>query len=146
MIKKLKIFIAVEVVLNCIGAVVDIMLESTLPEKMQEYIASAENIDAGLLGIIGLVLSFIYIVLLIISWIGLWKLWRPSRLLYTLCCFLGAIVYLAIGPVIYYSTIGAILSDYAVMASGIILCLLYFTSLKEHFKKNAPNLAFNSDG
>ncbi len=133
--KILRILIVAEVVLGSVGVVVDMLLEKTLPEEMQDYIVSSEIAEIGFTQSIGLIFGTLLIILLIVAWVGLWNLWRHARLLYTVCWVLGPLLYLVLEPVVYYFPLGATLSDYSILTSGIILGIIYLTELKYNFRK-----------
>jgi hypothetical protein len=127
MTKILRILIITEIVFTILEITFDIVFEKSLPPKFLEYIASTETVEISTNEAVGLIISVVLIVVTIVSWIGLWRLWRPAKLLYTLKCLLGPIIYLILEPVVYYTPLGAFFSEYAVLSAGAILSIIYFT-------------------
>ena len=116
--------------------ILDLFLEKYLPPEFQQYIARTNEADLTALQIFGGVVAVSVIFGQIVAWIGLWKLWKHARLLYTLCLIIGVPLYLLLEPVVYYTTVGAIFGQLTTLAEGMILGMLYFTDLKNYFLRN----------
>jgi hypothetical protein len=129
----LRCLIISEIALTLIGVATDIILEKTLPQEIQQYIMRTKEIDLTFMQVLGGGIGLLMLIGLVVGWIGLWKLWRPARLIYTLCCILGMSIYLLIEPVVYYTPLGAVFSDLSVLAAGMILGIIYFSDLATHF-------------
>ena len=133
--KILKILIVLEILCGLTTIIIDLSLESYLPQEFQQYIARTKDAELTALQIFGSLIGVVVIVGQIVAWVGLWKLWKHARLLYTICVIIAVPLYLLLEPVVYYTTIGAIFSEIATLAEGIILGLLYFTNMKYYFSK-----------
>jgi hypothetical protein len=131
----LRILIAVEVSLGVLGIAADFALETMLPAPIQDYIAKSANSDLTLGQASGLGIGVLLIIGLIVGWVGLWKLWRPARTIYTICWLAGVPLYLLLDPVVYYTPAGAMLGEYSVLAAGAILSLVFFSDLSSHFNR-----------
>ncbi|HTP67003.1 MAG TPA: hypothetical protein VMJ66_16540 [Geobacteraceae bacterium] len=131
----LRCLIVAEIAFVQVGVAIDIILEKTLPQELQQYIMRAKETGMTFTQLLGFGIGLLMLIGLVVGWIGLWQLWRPARLIYTLCWILGMSSYLLIEPVVYYTPLGAIFSDFAVLAAGMIIGLIYFSDLATHFVK-----------
>lgn len=131
----LRLLIAAEVSLGVLSIAADFTLERNLPTGIQSYIAKSAESDLSLAQAWGLGIGFLLIIGLIVGWIGLWRLWRPARTIYTICWLAGIPLYLLLDPVVYYTPIGAMLSEYSVLAAGAILGLVFFSEFSSYFTK-----------
>lgn len=135
--RLLRGLVLVEVACGVSSAVLDLVFENTLPAEIRQYVARAENTPLSTVQMAGYVWGVILSIGMIVSLVGLWKLWGPARQLYTGCWLLGVPVYLLIEPVFYYSPVGAMLSEFSVLAAGMILGVIYFSDLSAHFERSA---------
>jgi hypothetical protein len=75
--------------------------------------------------------------LLLVSMIGLWVLWRPARMLFTTYLLCLAIAIVLSGPLVE-SSLTSVLAFMNTIISGLILGMIYFSPLRDHF--DAPQL------
>jgi hypothetical protein len=75
--------------------------------------------------------------LLLVSMIGLWVLWRPARMLFTAYLLCLAVAIVLSGPLVE-SPLTSVLAFMNTIISGLILGMIYFSPLREHF--DAPEL------
>ena len=131
--RLLRCLILAEVVCGLTSAVLDLALEDRLPAEIRQYIARADETAISTVQWMGYGLGIVLLMGVIIGWIGLWRLWRPARRIYTASWLLGMPLYLLLEPVSYYTPIGAMLSEYSVLAAGMILGITHFSDLSAHF-------------
>lgn len=131
----LRFLVVAEAAFVLMGVVSDLVLEDRLPQEIQQYIARTEAADMTLTQIVGYAVGLPLVIGVIIGWIGLWRLWRPARFIYTLCWLLGLPLYLLFEPAVCYTPLGAIFNELSVLAAGIILGVVYFSDLAAHFTK-----------
>lgn len=110
----------------------------TLPEPIRKYaedqwIESLPKERAETLEVV----SMAALTLMFVSVLGLWALWRPARLLYTVYLLCIAISVVLAGPVVE-SELTSVLSFMNTIISGLILGMIYFSPLRDHF--DAPPL------
>ena len=127
--------IAAEVLLGVFSIAADFVGETMLPTEIQDYIARSTESDLTLAQASGLGIGVILIIGLIVGWVGLWRLWRPARSIYAICWLAGVPLYLLLDPVVYYTPVGAMLSEYSVLAAGAILSLIFFSDLSPYFER-----------
>ncbi len=135
--KVLHLLIIAEIVFASLGIIIDLYLEKTLPQEIQEYIVRSEMAEITYSQFFAVIFGVLLIILLIVAWIGLWKLWRPARRLYTLCWLCGLPIYLFLEPVVYYTPLGAIFSEICTLSAGMIFGAIYFSELKMTFMKQS---------
>jgi hypothetical protein len=111
------------------------MTLDTLPDAVRKYAEDqweqgppSETADALML------VSFGALVLMFISLSGLWLLWRPARMLFTVYLLLLAIGLVLAGPVVE-SALTSVLAFMNTTISGLILGMLYFSPLRHYFDK-----------
>jgi hypothetical protein len=133
--KLLKWMILVEVACALGSVVLESMFEDTLPSEIRQYIARNDKAEMTSVQIVGYGFGVVLLAGMIVSWIGLWKLWPPSRTIYTACYLSAILLYLAMEPAYYYTPVGAMLSEYSTLAGGFVLGLIYFSDVSVHFSR-----------
>lgn len=131
----LRYLIIAEILSSLIVITVERLGERTLPIEIHQY--KARNILAGFNAAqdVGLGIGILFVFVMIVAWIGLWKLWRPARFIYTVTRLLGVLLFLLLDSVYYHTPVGAMFNEYSVLAAGAILGLIFFSDLSAHFKK-----------
>ena len=126
--------IVVEVVLGLAEIVVVYLSANFLPAPLRDYVdAQGEaELEWGDWVIGGLALQMIP--LLLLSYIGLWRLWRFARVLYLCTGLLGVALVSLVGPEVRMGWAVA-LEGLSWTVSGLILGLIYFSPLKESFAR-----------
>ena len=127
--KLLKALIIGEIVLVTLAALVDIQYPQLLPQVLQDY--NLQKCD-DTSDFVALVLISC-LILVIVSYVGLWRIKRWGRSLYTVAN-LGAYfaTFFINQPEINSSLAGAF-GDLSTMCSGGILILVWFTALNKSF-------------
>jgi hypothetical protein len=129
----LRILIAVEIGLDILSIVVFLLTKSFLPESLRAFL-EAEETTARALDMMRV--AFPVFILWLGARIGLFFFWRPSRILYLISTVLGLLLTPFFGPVVDAGWGTAF--DYAAMiVSGVILALVYFSPLKSLYERPA---------
>ena len=130
----LRVAILAEILLAAFGALVDIALETRLPESLRNYLA-AESESWLIADNIMLFVGIPTLIATIVGWIGLWRLWRPARPIYLYSWLAGLLLTAFTGPAVS-SAVGYMLSDASVLSAGLILGLIYFSDLRHAFERS----------
>jgi hypothetical protein len=133
--------IAAEIVLGLLGITADFAGETKLPIEIRNYIARSSEADLTLAQLSGFGVGMVLVIGLIVGWVGLWRLWRPARTIYAVCWLAAVPLYLLLDPVVYYTPLGSMLSEYSVLAAGAILSLVFFSDLAGHFNRTRAEQA-----
>ena len=129
----LRTLIVVEIGLVILDIVVSLLTVSLLPESLRAF---SEAESQGERGLVVLRVAFPVIILWLGSIIGLFFFWRPSRILYLISTVLWLLPTPFFGP--YVDAGWGIAIDYAAMiVSGVILALVYFSPLKSLYERPA---------
>ena len=116
---------------------------SSLPEPLRNFaeqqIKEPEKTLGANLESLALVLIF-GLAVLGVSMVGLWLLWRPARMLFTLYLLCLAIAIVLSGPLVETS-LTSVLSYMNTIIAGLILGMIYFSPLREHFDAPVPEAA-----
>jgi len=113
---------------------------STLPEPLRNYLELQYKNPENTIGPNLEALSWVSLFgmsLLLVSMIGLWVLWRPARMLFTAYLLCLAVAIVLAGPLVE-SSLTSVLAFMNTIISGLILGMIYFSPLREHF--DAPEL------
>jgi hypothetical protein len=108
---------------------------SGLPEPLRNYLELQYKNPEKTIGPNLEALSWVSLVgmgLLLTSMIGLWMLWRPARMFFTLYLLCLAVAVVLAGPVVE-SSLTSVLAFMNTIISGLILGMIYFSPLREHF-------------
>jgi hypothetical protein len=74
------------------------------------------------------------LILFIVSNIGLFLFWRPARTLYVITIIVGLLETPFFGPYVD-AGFGTMFEDAAIIVSGVVLALIYFSPLKDLYNK-----------
>jgi len=110
----------------------------TLPESIRKFAEDQYNQQlpdeqAAPLALV----SLCALSLMLVSLVGLSVLWRPARLLFTLYLLAIAIGVVLSGSVVE-SALTSVLSFMNTIIAGLILGMIYFSPLREHFDRKEP--------
>jgi hypothetical protein len=129
----LRILIVVEIGLAILGGVVSQLTASLLPESLRAFSEAKSQVEQSL---VTLRVAFPLIILSLVSSIGLFFFWRPSRILYLISSVLGLLLAPFFGPYVDAGW-GKAFEDAALVISGVILALVYFSPLKSLYERPA---------
>jgi hypothetical protein len=129
----LRILIVAEIGLGILGGVVSLLTASLLPESLRAFSEAKSQVEQSL---VTLRVAFPVIILSLVSSIGLFFFWRPSRILYLISSVLGLLLAPFLGPYVDAGW-GRALEDAALVVSGVILALVYFSPLKSFYERPA---------
>ena len=131
----LRILITAEIFFGVLAIVADLTTQASLPVEFQRYLENDVEADLTISRGLGLGFGLLSFLGIIVGWVGMWRLWRPARMIYTVSWILGVPVYLMFDPVSWNTPVGALSGEYSVLAAGAIMSLLHFSNLAEHFNK-----------
>jgi hypothetical protein len=129
----LRTLIVVEIGLVILDIVVSLLTVSLLPESLRAF---SEAESQGERGLVVLRVAFPVIILWLGSIIGLFFFWRPSRILYLISIVLWLLLQPFCGPYVDAGW-GTAFEDAAMIVSGVILALIYFSPLKSLYERPA---------
>lgn len=117
-----------------------------LPESIRKFAEDQwhEELPEDQAGPLALV-SLCALSLMLASLTGLALLWRPARLLYTLYLLSIAIAVVLAGTAVE-SALTSVLSFMNTIISGLILGMIYFSPLREHFDQQEPEGSHHEPG
>ena len=130
----LRILVVAEIVLGIISIVVSLLTESSLPEPLRAFLDAESEAEITGREMILLAAAIPLIILLIVSSIGLFLFWRPARILYLITIVTGLLLTPFFGPYVDAGW-GTTFQEAAIIVSGIILTLIYFSPLKDLYEK-----------
>lgn len=108
----------------------------TLPEALRKFAQDQYDNPEKSVGAnfqaLGLVL-LACLAMMITSLVGLWLLWRPARMLFTVYLLSLAVAIVLAGPLVE-SSLTSVLAFMNTIISGLILGMIYFSPLREHFE------------
>jgi hypothetical protein len=129
--RKLKILIVIEIILTAAAVVSEFVLRSYLPPELRNYL-DLFNEDLSTIEIIPVVLLLLVFVLLIVSWIQLWRLKRDGRTLFAAAWGCSLPLMIPLGPYVEPGLTYALDISSAIVA-GMILGIAYFSDLRSRF-------------
>jgi hypothetical protein len=118
----------------------DIMTVGWLPEPLRKHVEEQMKPGGPVtpdLAILAM-FSLLSLSLMLVSLIGLWLFWRPARMLYTLCLLTLGCAVAASGTVVE-SALTTVLSYMNTVIAGVILGMIYFSPVREHFEAPAAD-------
>jgi hypothetical protein len=121
--------------LTAIGVTAALLLESSLPDELQAYLAKQAEIEYTPLEWTLFGISLVIVVLNLASSIGLLFLRSWARMIYTVTLALLNIFMLFDGPTIE-SGIDGFFHGLSLIVSGFLICLIWFSELAPCFDKH----------
>lgn len=113
----------------------DVLTVGWLPEPLRKHVEEQTDPNrppsAALAMLV--IFSLLSLSLLLASSIGLFFFWRPARMLFTLCLLTIACSVAASGTVVE-SALTTVFSYMNTVISGVILGMIYFSPIREHFE------------
>jgi hypothetical protein len=132
--KVVELAIVAEIAFAVLGAAVDFVFESRLPEPLRGYLSSERESAWSTSDTLLVGLAIPIAIGVIVGWIGLWRLWPPARPIY-LCSWVGSLVAITFcGSVVSFALASA-LWEVSTLAAGVIIGLIYFSELKHAFER-----------
>jgi hypothetical protein len=130
----LRWLVALEIFLAIFGAIVERLVEFDGSFWNRDIRVPANSAFGGTMTWSQLILGSGLILIGLIAYVGIIRFWRPARRLYLLYHILGLAALPLSGPSTKTGW-GSVFSGAGYAVTGFILALLFFTPLKEHFKK-----------
>ena len=135
--RLLRILIACEITFGIAWVVATLMLERSLPPALMGFVQEQrKGLEWGLVDWLGTSC----LILFIVGWIGLWRLWWRSRTIYTAAWCLGVLSCFFMGPRVSLGPPEAA-STLSTGAGGLILGVIYLTDLRHRFGKPQREVA-----
>jgi hypothetical protein len=126
--RVLRLSILCEVTCGLAWGVAAFLLRDSLPPELRSFMDQQWKRQ----GTIASWLGGSSFVVLVVGWIGLWRLWWRARAIYTVGWLLGIVGTLFRGPRVYPGPPGAA-ALLSTLAGGLILGIVYFSDLRQHF-------------
>ena len=135
-VRTLKILILCDIGLALLGFGTYALTRHSLPPVLQRFLA--ENRPP--LGSAFSWVALAWLFLVVLSWIGLWRLWRRARALYTTAAGAGAVGTALMGPCVRSGPAEAF-AGLSLVVTGLILGAIYMTELRQRFERSSrvPN-------
>lgn len=130
--RLLRRLVLIEIVLTFIVIAVSVFQTYLLPPVLQEFERQAAE-RFGLREIALLCLAVPVFILLIVTWIALFRGWRSGRLLYTVLWLAGLPLLLLAGPSVH-SPLYSVVETASSVLGGIILGFLYFSEIRHLYE------------
>lgn len=134
--RVLRTLIVAEVAIMVLSIAVEIIAEQFLPEPLRAWLEREVESPTTVADVVLLLVALPLLAAIVVSWVGLWRLWRPARWIYLLAVVAALLLEAVAGPWIY-SGPGAALSTAQSLISGMIVALVYFTPLSAAFQRPA---------
>ena len=126
--RVLRVLILAEVAFGLLWVVATELLKSSLPPELQRFVQQQKSRELG----VDFWLSGCGFLLVVVGWIGLWRLWWRARAVYSAGWLLGVVTTLFKGPRVYPGPPGAA-ALLSTIAAGLILGIIYFSDLRQRF-------------
>lgn len=134
----LRTLIIAEIGIGIVSIVVSLITESMLPEPLRAFLEAESEAEITARELVMVTAAIPLIILLLMSSIGLFFFWRPARTLYLITVVLGLAMTPFFGPYVDAGW-GTTFEEVAVIISGVILALVYFSPLRDFYEK--PKIA-----
>jgi len=134
----LRTLIVAEIGIGIICIVVSFFTESMLPEPLRAFLEAESEAEITARDLVMIAAAIPLIILLLMSSIGLFFFWRPARVLYLITVVLGLAMTPFFGPYVDAGW-GTTFEGVAMIISGAILALIYFSPLRDFYEK--PKIA-----
>jgi len=130
-----RILIGLYVVLALSSGFYDLIITNVVVENVNDYIFALEQEEYESISTAELVFGVLSFILILFSMYGFlaFKFW--ARQIYVLS-LIFLLPWYFIGGIYVSSGVGRLLYDLSMVLDGIILALIYFSSVKEYFIKN----------
>lgn len=134
--KLFKALIALEISLALASVISHFILQSYLPQMLQSYLQSLDNVVFTLID--GLVFCFGLILILgyFVAWIGMWRFWKPARMLYLIVWIIGILSLPFSGPSVSPG-LSYMFGSASTFVAGSILSLAFFSSITTRFEEQS---------
>jgi len=132
----LRTLIVAEISLGAISVVVSLLTESALPEPLRAFVKAEAEAEMTVGPMIMIATTIPLVILFFLSSIGLFFFWRPARIVYLIATVAGLLLTPFFGPYVDLGWATAF-DEAAILVSGVILSLIYFSPLKDLYEKPA---------
>lgn len=132
--RVLRILIILEIAQIPLAIVLAFGEHHLLPAGLNQWVEEDANSPTTPMEVVLMALMFPLLAAVVVSWIGLWQLWRPARLIYVISAAVGLVWEALAGPQVS-SGIGSALLTLGSIVTGAILALVWFSPLSAAFER-----------
>ncbi len=136
---QFRVLILASLLLSITGGVYDYMWPDTISEQIIEYAHEIEPEIRGMQLAVLAVVGVAALILTVVSLIGLLLFKSWARPMYIAGFVLLILLYPFMG-VSVYSGVGLIFYDLSMIASGVVLAMLYFSPVSKFYRRNGYKL------
>ena len=126
-------FVGASLLLGICSVIVPLSTESLLHQDLQSFLDAQIEADVTGPDVVLMIVGLCAVAMLIVSYVGLFKIKKWGRFLFLVSNSLGLAVTPFIGPVIY-TGIASMLAYASAILAGVVITLCYFTPV---FQKQA---------
>lgn len=131
--RTLRRLIMLEISLIIIGVLIGFAEETLLPSPLQQYQEEVNTSGWSQHDWVFFTIGVPFLILLITSWIALWRGWSSGRRLYVAAWTAGLVANITGGPTIT-TPIAGTLDHAASLCAGVILGMLFFSDLRHKYR------------
>ena len=131
-VKLLQALVVTDIVLTVASVPVVLLTERYLPPALQAYLEAEGEAPLRPGEIALMILGSLLLAVLLIAWVALLRGWRSGPPLYLAACAGGILLLLIAGPTVE-TAIGTAADSANSVISGLILGLVYFSSLRDRY-------------
>jgi hypothetical protein len=132
----LRVLILTDLVLILLEGGAHVALIARLPESLQTHARAQLDSSSSFHTAIGDIYLIVFFGALVVAWVGLWKLQRWARGVYTAVCVVGLVITLFHGTLVTHA-VAAVLYSMASITTGMLLGLIWFSDLGAEFERRA---------
>ena len=129
----LRRLILCEVVMTGLAVLAAFLEEPHLPAELRQYLESPTASSRPIPDPAYLAILMAILLLVIVSWVALWRGWRSGRRLYTAVWICSLPGYAIAGPSVT-GALGSLAEGLAMLTAGAILSLLYFSEIRVRYE------------
>lgn len=137
LITLLRILIAAEIVFAVGGVLLELLLESTLPQPLRAYLTAQSEAPLAWKDLLAVALAVPLLVATIVAWITTLAFWRFAPALYLASHVAGVLLLPFLGPTVQ-TAVGTALDTAMNLIGGIVIGLLYFSELTHRYSRHPP--------
>jgi len=132
----LRVLILTNLVLILLEGVAHLALIARLPESLQAHARAQLDRSSSFHAAISDIYLIVFLGALVVAWVGLWKLQRWARGVYTAVCIVSLAITLFHGTLVTHA-VAAVLYSMSSITTGMLLGLIWFSDLRGAFDRRA---------
>ena len=130
--RALRLLILCEIAVIVIGMVAESVGTRFLPAPLRSWVTQQYEAEPTARDFILFGVALLWLGVAIVSWVGLWRLWRPARPMYLVIVGAGIVLEALTGPWVYIGPTAAIWTAHSVL-NGLIVGVIYWSPIREAF-------------